>query len=412
MTTDTRSPVAPWQRLKPSRSALFLNNPHLNYRRSSPLRASFSPEVEQDLIQFSGSQILNVSGSAGEYDLFGAGQRSTDAALYSPFDLFHEDERISFPFPGGPNMSTHFGDLQQLRTKNGEFQWNGSTRVSHREPWGANYQATGEDFAESNLDCHFPPPLLPESEEINLPFTRSQNLRKCTSRTLHHDPTSKIQSSVQEDEGLTFIPDSLFARRRQDYRQSMFSSEVDYLKALESLESRVGLCLDDKKRLFSHNQGMRSIVTDSKEGINLHKNKDRFNPSADNITPGLDQFQETLGQSPVRLFQSTDQLEALPYSDIAWEAPVYSYDLGGLEGRLSGLNVKFQEHDDTMVLSGIPVSLVKLGPISSPSSSSVAASDETDTHPLLRSNLYKTELCRTWEETGGCRYATKCQVMF
>ncbi|KAI8079619.1 uncharacterized protein B0P05DRAFT_447881, partial [Gilbertella persicaria] len=24
-------------------------------------------------------------------------------------------------------------------------------------------------------------------------------------------------------------------------------------------------------------------------------------------------------------------------------------------------------------------------------------------------NLYKTELCRNWEETGHCRYGLKCQ---
>ncbi|KAI8816140.1 uncharacterized protein EV422DRAFT_501595, partial [Fimicolochytrium jonesii] len=24
-------------------------------------------------------------------------------------------------------------------------------------------------------------------------------------------------------------------------------------------------------------------------------------------------------------------------------------------------------------------------------------------------SLYKTELCRSWEETGTCRYGTKCQ---
>jgi len=25
-------------------------------------------------------------------------------------------------------------------------------------------------------------------------------------------------------------------------------------------------------------------------------------------------------------------------------------------------------------------------------------------------SLYKTELCRSWEETGSCRYGAKCQV--
>lgn len=45
-----------------------------------------------------------------------------------------------------------------------------------------------------------------------------------------------------------------------------------------------------------------------------------------------------------------------------------------------------------------------------PLSSSVSvSSDETD-HPQIKVGLYKTELCRSWEETGYCRYAAKCQV--
>ena len=49
-----------------------------------------------------------------------------------------------------------------------------------------------------------------------------------------------------------------------------------------------------------------------------------------------------------------------------------------------------------------------------PSSSSVSVySDETEhtgDHPQLKVGLYKTELCRSWEETGFCRYGAKCQV--
>jgi butyrate response factor 1 len=38
------------------------------------------------------------------------------------------------------------------------------------------------------------------------------------------------------------------------------------------------------------------------------------------------------------------------------------------------------------------------------------SSDETE-HAQIKVGLYKTELCRSWEETGYCRYAAKCQVM-
>ncbi|XP_024364440.2 uncharacterized protein [Physcomitrium patens] len=43
-------------------------------------------------------------------------------------------------------------------------------------------------------------------------------------------------------------------------------------------------------------------------------------------------------------------------------------------------------------------------PLCSPS----APSDEIE-HPQIKEGLYKTELCRSWEETGHCRYAAKCQ---
>lgn len=46
-----------------------------------------------------------------------------------------------------------------------------------------------------------------------------------------------------------------------------------------------------------------------------------------------------------------------------------------------------------------------------PSSSSVSVSSDETEHPQLKVELYKTELCRSWEETGYCRYAAKCQVM-
>ena len=47
-----------------------------------------------------------------------------------------------------------------------------------------------------------------------------------------------------------------------------------------------------------------------------------------------------------------------------------------------------------------------------PSSSSVSVSSDEAEHPQIKIGLYKTELCRSWEETGYCRYAAKCQVMY
>ncbi|KAG0614488.1 hypothetical protein M758_6G180800 [Ceratodon purpureus] len=44
-----------------------------------------------------------------------------------------------------------------------------------------------------------------------------------------------------------------------------------------------------------------------------------------------------------------------------------------------------------------------------PLSSSVSVSSDETEHPQIKVGLYKTELCRSWEETGYCRYGTKCQ---
>jgi hypothetical protein len=45
-------------------------------------------------------------------------------------------------------------------------------------------------------------------------------------------------------------------------------------------------------------------------------------------------------------------------------------------------------------------------------SSSMATSATTPppTSPRTQHSLYKTELCRSWEESGACRYGHKCQV--
>lgn len=58
-----------------------------------------------------------------------------------------------------------------------------------------------------------------------------------------------------------------------------------------------------------------------------------------------------------------------------------------------------------------PVEAINNSAIELPSSSSVSVSSDETEHPQLKVGLYKTELCRSWEETGYCRYAAKCQVL-
>ncbi|XP_043719241.1 zinc finger protein zfs1-like [Telopea speciosissima] len=60
--------------------------------------------------------------------------------------------------------------------------------------------------------------------------------------------------------------------------------------------------------------------------------------------------------------------------------------------------VKVEE--DVLVMDGILVGSV-------PGGRSRSSSDSGSLSP--GNNLYKTEICRSWEETGSCRYGTKCQ---
>nr|XP_024387074.1 uncharacterized protein LOC112287824 [Physcomitrium patens]PNR62517.1 hypothetical protein PHYPA_000941 [Physcomitrium patens] len=75
-----------------------------------------------------------------------------------------------------------------------------------------------------------------------------------------------------------------------------------------------------------------------------------------------------------------------------------------------GFNIHFQRHQSihtpSMIRSKQPMcnSGSEL-----PSSSSLSVSSDEMEHPQIKVGLYKTELCRSWEETGYCRYASKCQ---
>lgn len=80
-----------------------------------------------------------------------------------------------------------------------------------------------------------------------------------------------------------------------------------------------------------------------------------------------------------------------------------------------GYEVQFRKRQGASVPSIIrPKQALSSSPSEVPSSSSVSvSSDETEhpgEHPQLKVGLYKTELCRSWEETGFCRYGAKCQV--
>lgn len=65
--------------------------------------------------------------------------------------------------------------------------------------------------------------------------------------------------------------------------------------------------------------------------------------------------------------------------------------------------VKVEVEEDVLVMDGVLVN--------EPGSSRPGRSLAPDfASPGSSSSLYKTEICRTWENAGTCRYGSKCQV--
>lgn len=66
--------------------------------------------------------------------------------------------------------------------------------------------------------------------------------------------------------------------------------------------------------------------------------------------------------------------------------------------------------DDVLVMDGILVESVSGGRSSRSlaSDSSDSPSNSSSSSPGIRA--YKTDLCRSWEDFGHCRYGSKCQV--
>ncbi|CAM6051116.1 unnamed protein product, partial [Sphagnum compactum] len=132
---------------------------------------------------------------------------------------------------------------------------------------------------------------------------------------------------------------------------------------------------------------------------------------------------------------------AVPYSaTIAWQSPSVSYhhvaepaaalwlqrdqaSETGADARSSSsvdsANIlQFQEHEDVLVLNNFPAANLAAGMrlkttsklLQYPNCPSYGIESKNYIEfPAARSSLYKTELCRSWEETGYCRYSTKCQ---
>ncbi len=144
-----------------------------------------------------------------------------------------------------------------------------------------------------------------------------------------------------------------------------------------------------------------------------------------------------------RLRACNNPQPAVPYSaTLAWQSPSVSYhhvaepaaalwlqrdqaSETGADARSSSsvdsANIlQFQEHEDVLVLNNFPAANLAAGMhlkttsklLQYPNGPSYGIESKNYIEfPAARSSLYKTELCRSWEETGYCRYSTKCQVL-
>jgi len=119
------------------------------------------------------------------------------------------------------------------------------------------------------------------------------------------------------------------------------------------------------------------------------------------------------GHQPSRQYQSSSSMTASSssYTSIAAVPDALMNDM------FSSLNLGLPP-SSAISTSGMMSSSAFTTPPRSPmyegvrASSSMATSATTPppTSPRTQHSLYKTELCRSWEESGACRYGHKCQV--
>ncbi|OLL26426.1 Zinc finger protein zfs1 [Neolecta irregularis DAH-3] len=92
-----------------------------------------------------------------------------------------------------------------------------------------------------------------------------------------------------------------------------------------------------------------------------------------------------------------------PYSESRFN---YPYDNLSSKRQFPRYLAHFDTH--TTALNTLQPQVV-LPPDSSPSSRKQEARRSDDKDGTRKAKLYKTELCRSWEEKGSCRYGIKCQ---
>ncbi|XP_068601696.1 mRNA decay activator protein ZFP36L1-like [Brachionichthys hirsutus] len=111
-----------------------------------------------------------------------------------------------------------------------------------------------------------------------------------------------------------------------------------------------------------------------------------------------------LGAAPTRQWSREGQLPRSSLSHIPFRVDRSVSMIEGGVGSLVGKEHKAAHLSPSLLLSppGLYISDASVSPASPPTSKPLAPSPHISTR-------YKTELCRTFEESGTCKYGTKCQ---
>lgn len=226
----------------------------------------------------------------------------------------------------------------------------------------------------------YPLNKLPENQKVIIPF--SQNLRM-SSKPTEEENTSITQSQLSAS-------------------QLSATSFEDELRGFPHLSTP--LVPQDARRTinvshFHANNRELHRPTSDIETLLCPFSALRTNPPSQNA-------RDALLYTPVS-FSYTDPDEILARSDVPPAVPLQSHYNSRRGNRPSAM--RMQSTEETLVPNGMSSSSIPLQ--SEVRTSSSVSSDETEHLSLVKTGLYKTELCRSWEETGNCRYSTKCQVL-
>lgn len=231
---------------------------------------------------------------------------------------------------------------------------------------------------ESNLwGISYPLNKRPENQKVIIPFSQNQ----------------RMSSKSTEEESSSSITESQSSASQLSVR-----SFEDDLRGYPHLSTPLNARTVNVSHFYANDRELDRPTSDIETLLRSY--------SAPSTNPPLQNAHDALLYTPVS-FSYTDPDEILARNDVS-PAVSFQFRYESRRGpRPSAMSM--QSPEETLVPNGMSSSSTLLQ--SELRTSSSVSSDETEHLPLVKTGLYKTELCRSWEETGNCRYSTKCQVL-